>query len=55
MFVNEDSSVWASFGEICYNGTPFSTVIKETRGAEIKIPGKDAGHTLPYSGYPAKR
>jgi hypothetical protein len=50
MFVNDDSSVWAFFGEVCYNGDPFANIIRETRGAETKTLGKDDAHTLPYSG-----
>lgn len=50
MFRNDDSSVWAFFGEVCYNGDPFSTLIQETRGGETKTLDKDSAHTLPYSG-----
>ena len=50
MFVNTDSSVWAFFGEVCYNGDPFAVRITETRGAETKIVGKGDGQTAPYSG-----
>ncbi len=54
MFVNENSSVFAFFSEVCYNGDPFAVRIKETRGNEMKTIGKDEGNTLPYSGYVAK-
>lgn len=50
MFVNTDSSVWAFFNEVCYNGDPFSVQILETRGAKTKTVGKGDGHTTPYSG-----
>ena len=50
MLMNDESSVWAFFGEVCYNGDPFATIIKETRGGETKTLGKDEAHTLPYSG-----
>jgi hypothetical protein len=51
MFVNDNSSVWAFFGEVCYNGDPFETIIKETRSGETKTLGKGDGQTLPYSGF----
>ena len=51
MFVNDDSSVWAFFGEVCFNGDPFATIIQETRGSETKTLGKSEAHTLPYSGF----
>jgi hypothetical protein len=55
MFVNEESSLWAFFGEICFNGDPFTTIIRETRGGETKTLGKNAIQTLPYSGYLKKK
>ena len=55
MFVNTGSSVWAFFGEICFNGDPFAVRIMETRGAETKTVSKDEGHTAPYSGYSTKK
>ena len=55
MFVNDDASVWAFFSEVCYSGDPFAVRIKETRGTETKIVGKDDGPTVPYSGYPSKK
>ena len=51
MFVNDDSSVWAFFGEVCFNADPFATIIQETRGGETKTLGKGEAHTLPYSGF----
>jgi hypothetical protein len=60
MFVNTDSTVWAFFNEVCYNGDPFLVRISETRGAETRgaetrgaetrVLGKDEGNTLPYAG-----
>jgi hypothetical protein len=55
MFVNRDSSVWAFFGEICYNGDPFAVRVQETRGTETKSLGKEQGSTTPYSGRLPKR
>lgn len=54
MFVNTDSSVWAFFSEVCYNGDPFAVRVSEIRGAETRTVAKDGGHTTPYSGRPAK-
>ncbi len=54
MFVNTDSSIWAFFSEVCYNGDPFLVRVSETRGTETKNLGKDDGHTAPYSGRPSK-
>jgi hypothetical protein len=50
MFVNRDSAVFAYFGEICYNGDPFATLIQETRAGEIRTVRRGDGHTLPYVG-----
>jgi len=55
MFVNTDSSVWAFFSEVCYNGDPFAVRILETRGAATKTVSKDEGHSAPYSGYSIKK
>lgn len=55
MFVNDDSSVWAFFGEVCFNGDPFETVIRETRRGETRTLGKGRGEPLPYSGYSKER
>ena len=55
MFVNENSSVWAFFSEVCFNGDPFAVRIVETRGGETKTVGKAEGRTAPYSGYSPKR
>ncbi len=36
MFVNDNSSVWAFFGEVCFNGDPFAVLIRELRGGSRK-------------------
>ena len=51
MFVNDNSSVWAFFAEVCYSGEPFESLIRETRGSETKEVKCDEGNTTPYSGY----
>jgi hypothetical protein len=50
MFVNDNSSVFTYFSEVCYNGDPFTILIRETRRGETKSVGKDEGGTTPYSG-----
>lgn len=55
MFVNESSSVFAFFAEVCFNGDPFKTLIHEMRGGEVRTVERGAGNTTPYSGYPPKR
>ena len=50
MFVNDDSSVWAFFGETCFNGDPFTAIIRETRAGQTKTLGKDEASTVPYAG-----
>ena len=52
MFVNDNSSVFAFFGEVCYSGEPFETLIRETRGGVTKEVAKGAGGTWPYVGVP---
>lgn len=51
MFVNDNSSVWAFFAEVCYSGDPFATIIRETRGPETKEVKRGEGNPVPYSGY----
>lgn len=50
MFVNESSSVWAFFNEVCYNNDPFLVIIRETRGDETRIIERSEKRALPYSG-----
>jgi hypothetical protein len=50
MFVNEDSSVWAYFTERCFNGDPFTSLVRETRSGETRIIKPDPATTAPYSG-----
>lgn len=48
MFVNIDSSVFAFFGEVCYSGEPFATLIRETRRGRTKVVNRGEGTTTPY-------
>lgn len=50
MFVNDDSSVWTFFGEVCYNNDPFTTLIRETRTGETRDIKAKPASTAPYSG-----
>jgi hypothetical protein len=52
MFVNDNSSVFAFFAEVCYNGDPFATLVSEKRGQEVRTVNKGEGATLPYIGAP---
>ena len=50
MFVNRDSSVWALFTEVCFNGDPFAVRVSETRAGQTRVLRREEGDTLPYSG-----
>jgi hypothetical protein len=50
MFINDNSSVFTFFSEVCYNGDPFATLISEQRGDQRKTINRGEGATLPYSG-----
>lgn len=50
MFVNEESGMWTYFAERCYNGDPFATLIRETRGGETREVKPNPATTAPYSG-----
>ena len=54
MFVTDAASVFAFFGEVCYSGDPFQTLIRETRGAETRAVRRGEGSTAPYIGIPSK-
>ena len=48
MFVTKDSSVFAYFGEVCYSGDPFQTIVEETRDGSTKTVVRGGGETVPY-------
>ena len=50
MFVNDNSSVFAFFAEVCYNGDPFAILVSEKRGEQVKAVRRGEGSTLPYIG-----
>ena len=51
MFVNDDSSVFTFFGEVCYTGDPFATLVRETRRGDTRLVRRGEGLTSPYAGY----
>jgi hypothetical protein len=52
MFVNENSSMWTYFGEVCFNGDPFTQLIRETRGQKtIDVPRGEKPLVI-YNGVP---
>ncbi len=50
MILNDNSSVFTFFGEVCFNGDPFTQIIQETRDKKRIDRSRDQGHTAPYSG-----
>lgn len=52
MFVTDDSSVFTFFHEVCYNGDPFSTLIRETRPGAGHTILRGEGTTAPYVSRP---
>jgi hypothetical protein len=50
MFLTEDSSVFAFFNEVCFNGDPYQALIQETQGGTTKIVKKGEGWIAPYAG-----
>lgn len=49
MFVTEDASVFAFFGEVCYSGNPFKTIINERQSGVERSVLRGEGETLPYT------
>lgn len=54
MFVNDDSSVWAFFGEVCYNGNPYAVLVRETRNRDTKEVKRGTEVFATYAGVPTK-
>lgn len=52
MFVNDDSSVWAFFGEVCFNRDPYAVLIRETRNRDTREVKRGDGRFAVYSGVP---
>ncbi len=54
MFVTDNASVFTFFAEVCYNGDPFATLIRETRLGKSKVILRGEGDTAPYIAGPSK-
>lgn len=54
MFVTEDASAFAFFTEMCYNGEPYTMLIREKRNGVTKEVKRGDGSVAPYVGVPAK-
>ena len=48
MFVTEEASVYAYFHEVCFNGDPFATLIRETQRGTTRVVQRGNGGTTPY-------
>ena len=55
MFLIENSSVFAFFGEVCFNGDPFETLVLETRQKKTRILKRSEGGITPYVSFPATK
>ncbi len=49
MFINDESSVFTFFTEVCYNGDPFETLIRELRNGLVTTVRRGDGTTAPYA------
>lgn len=50
MFVSENSEFFAYFTEICFNGDPYQTLVRESRAGEVRILRRGEGHVTPFLG-----
>ena len=48
MFVTENASVFAFFGEVCYSGNPFKTIVSEKQNGIEKFVQRGEGEPIPY-------
>jgi hypothetical protein len=48
MYVNDNSSMFVYFAEVCFNGDPFETLIKEIRNNQTKTVKRGEGSVAPY-------
>lgn len=49
MLVIQDADVFAYFGEICFNGDPFATLVRETKSATTRELPAGEGLLLPFA------
>ena len=50
MFINDNANVFAFFGEVCFNGDPFETLIVEKRNPKTRTLKRGEGSLSPYIG-----
>jgi hypothetical protein len=50
MFVNDNSATWTFFAERCFNGDPYTTLVREIRDGETRELPAAGNHTAPFSG-----
>jgi hypothetical protein len=48
MLVVEDAELFAYFAEVCFNGDPFVTLVRETRQGQTQSLKREQGMTLPF-------
>ena len=48
MFRTENATVFAFFGEVCFNGDPFAVLIRESRGKDTREIRRGEGSPTPY-------
>lgn len=49
MFVTDNSSVFTFFNEVCFNGDPFATLVREARNGSVANVKRGEGTTAPYA------
>jgi len=54
MFVTDNASAFTFFSEVCYNGNPFETLIRETRQNMTKVVKRGDGGSTPYVSNPGR-
>ena len=50
MIVTSDADVFVFFGEVCFTGDPFATIVRERRGGKIREVKRGDGLPAPYIG-----
>ncbi|MGL4423909.1 MAG: glycosyl hydrolase family 28-related protein, partial [Gemmataceae bacterium] len=55
MFTIEQAALFTFFSEVCYNGDPFRTLVRETRGSETKQLDRGEAGTWPFVSGPPPR
>ena len=55
MFINDNANVFAFFGEVCFNGDPFETLIVEKRNPKTRTLKRGEGSLSPYIGVSSRK